>query len=417
MSKHLNFLLLVFFVLSNPLYGQDCPNNQSTRTYTLPGTYHCSFTVSGTTNLTVTVYGAGGAGGSGTGAQGGGGGGAAASGEYALFPNTTYTMTFTVGAGGVPGGIDNGNGGNSTFDATFLGTSDLFAGGGQGANGATGGSGGAIQNGIGNRGGNGANASGANGGGGGGSASAVTPGNNATGATPGTGGASGGAGGFGSQAGSFGAAPGGGGGGKGSLSTGSSGQGGNGRVVLTLALAQFRSPLPIELTTFAAIEYNGRVMLEWETATEENNEFMAIEHSLDGRNFREIGRVIGAGSTQETRHYSFTDAAPAYGINYYRLRQVDFDGSMEYSPIVTATVRQGSSAAALTLYPNPAPYELTVPGISGRAVVYNSIGQALLQTTLSPDHATIDVSQLPSGHYWLEVRGDRGELRSSRFSK
>lgn len=423
---HLQISLLFIALLTAvvPLAGQSCLSGSSA-TFNTPGTYNCSFKVSSATTLTVIAWGGGGAGGSGIGAQGGGGGGGATVRTYSLLPDISYAIVYTVGSGGQPA-TDNGHGGDSSFEINISGAPVTSAGGGRGANGSTGGAGGTGSQ-VGGRGAD-ANLLSSIAGGGGGAASRTNAGHPASGVNAGPGGAGGnllgvsdvgGSGGPGSvttAGGSPGVAPGGGGGGRGPLSLSPSGRGGNGQVSMSLQEAEFQA-LPITLVSFTATESRGSVTLEWQTAAEENNDYMAIERSVDGRSFREIGRVIGAGTTQEDHYYTFTDARPDFGTNYYRLRQADFDGTTSYSPIASINARLADDAAGLMLYPNPADYELTVPGISGRAVVYNSLGQALLQTVLRPGYPTLDVSRLPPGQYWLEVRGARGEVKTGRFTK
>ncbi|NJN78400.1 MAG: hypothetical protein HC803_08785 [Saprospiraceae bacterium] len=82
--------------------------------------------------------------------------------------------------------------------------------------------------------------------------------------------------------------------------------------------------LPIELTSFTAKKQENTTQLNWTTSTEENNDFFTIEKSLDGINFEAIGTKAGAGNSLEVREYNFTDAKPANGKNYYRLKQTDF---------------------------------------------------------------------------------------------
>ncbi len=91
---------------------------------------------------------------------------------------------------------------------------------------------------------------------------------------------------------------------------------------------------PIVLTSFKGYADRDGVLLEWTTAAELHNDYMAVERSTDGQAFVELGRVAGAGTTTEEQTYSFRDAHPAVGTNYYRLRQVDFDGTATYHKII-----------------------------------------------------------------------------------
>lgn len=94
-------------------------------------------------------------------------------------------------------------------------------------------------------------------------------------------------------------------------------------------------PLPIELISFNALALEGQVMLNWQTLTEINNDYMAVERSSDGQDFEEIGQVQGAGTSFLPQSYELLDPQPYQGLNYYRLRQVDFDGTTTYSKLVS----------------------------------------------------------------------------------
>jgi len=92
--------------------------------------------------------------------------------------------------------------------------------------------------------------------------------------------------------------------------------------------------VPVELTSFIASTSNNQIMLNWTTASELNNRGFEIQQSLDNEKFTMLGFVPGFGSTTETKSYSFTVSNAPAGLHYYRLKQVDFDGSYEYSPLV-----------------------------------------------------------------------------------
>ncbi len=94
------------------------------------------------------------------------------------------------------------------------------------------------------------------------------------------------------------------------------------------------APLPVKYNSIHAIKRVNDVILQWSTASEINNSGFTIERSSDGKVFDAMGKVKGAGNSIKTKNYSFTDHAPANGINYYRLKQVDYDGKSEYSKVV-----------------------------------------------------------------------------------
>lgn len=108
--------------------------------------------------------------------------------------------------------------------------------------------------------------------------------------------------------------------------------------------------LPLELIFFKGSLSNGSVELSWATASETNFNYFLIERSSDGKNFEELGRVTGSG-TSKTRHdYSFSDDKPLAGISYYRLKEVDFDQKVYSLGIVSANF---STAKEFTIFPNP----------------------------------------------------------------
>lgn len=110
--------------------------------------------------------------------------------------------------------------------------------------------------------------------------------------------------------------------------------------------------LPVKLIDFkAVIQKNGDVALLWSTATEKDNQGYDVERSGDNRHWITLGFVPGNGTTAEHRDYTFTDQAPLAGVNYYRLKQTDFDGKYEYSPLVVADVR--AQQLQFDVFPNP----------------------------------------------------------------
>lgn len=96
----------------------------------------------------------------------------------------------------------------------------------------------------------------------------------------------------------------------------------------------FAASIPVELTSFTASTIDGNVLLNWTTATELNNAGFEIEKSIENKTWNKIGFINGYGTSTETHNYSFVDENPAEGKYFYRLKQIDFDGSFEYSNII-----------------------------------------------------------------------------------
>ena len=110
------------------------------------------------------------------------------------------------------------------------------------------------------------------------------------------------------------------------------------------------SALPIELLYFKATPVQGQVKLEWQTASETDNDFFTIEKTTDFQAFTVVGVVNGGGTTTDSRTYAFTDRSPFPGVSYYRLTQTDFDGTETvHSPVSI----EMPFSSPVTVYPNP----------------------------------------------------------------
>ncbi|WP_116545133.1 SGNH/GDSL hydrolase family protein [Pontibacter virosus] len=109
-------------------------------------------------------------------------------------------------------------------------------------------------------------------------------------------------------------------------------------------------PLPVELHSFKGIATQSGVQLDWETASELDNAFFEVQRGQSATEFDSIGHVEGAGTTSLTQSYTFQDKKADNGVNYYRLRQVDFDGTESYSPVVAVSLMQATTEE-MRVYP------------------------------------------------------------------
>ena len=175
-------------------------------------------------------------------------------------------------------------------------------------------------------------------------------------------------------------------------------------------------PLPVELTKFEAVAQTTNALLTWATASEKNNDRFEVERSSNGTSFERVGTVKGNGTTSSAHQYSFVDAgASRFGKQlYYRLRQVDADGTEAFSPVRAVTF--APQAAQVLLYPNPAvatttldlstlpagTYAVTLIDVAGRTLTTVQV-QGGVQHALSVGH-------LPAGTYLLQVRGAHTNL-------
>nr|WP_262907993.1 T9SS type A sorting domain-containing protein [Hymenobacter sp. 15J16-1T3B] len=170
------------------------------------------------------------------------------------------------------------------------------------------------------------------------------------------------------------------------------------------------NPLPVELTSFTAERRNADALLRWTTALEKNSAYFEVQRSRDGREFQTIGKVQAQGNSTRAIDYSFLDKAAA-GTVYYRLHQVDLDGTATDSRIV---VLGGSEQLLVSAYPNPVQHELHLQ-LGENPVqwsVLSLLGQPLRQGKAFGE-ATVDLSTLPAGSYQLEIRsGTQRVVRS-----
>lgn len=112
-------------------------------------------------------------------------------------------------------------------------------------------------------------------------------------------------------------------------------------------------PLPVELSNFWATPEGRKVRLNWLTASEHNNDYFLIERSEDGNSWETIAKVEGAGTTTDAHHYMIHDEEPLEGISYYRLSQVDFDGSSETFTVKSVDRTAITPVLINKIYPNP----------------------------------------------------------------
>ncbi|WP_083261248.1 T9SS type A sorting domain-containing protein [Crocinitomix algicola] len=110
--------------------------------------------------------------------------------------------------------------------------------------------------------------------------------------------------------------------------------------------------LPIELVAFNAEQNERGVSITWVTESELNNDYFVLEHSVDGENWRKIKEVDGAGNSLAQINYQFFHNEPSLNGNYYRLSQVDFDGTTKVFPAIFVNVEQITNQE-LMVFPNP----------------------------------------------------------------
>ncbi len=184
---------------------------------------------------------------------------------------------------------------------------------------------------------------------------------------------------------------------------------------LTLATTNdATNPLPVELIYFNGAADDDVVNLDWATATELNNEKFQILHSLDGEQFDVVGEVAGQGTTNSLTEYRFVHLDATPGLNFYRLRQIDFDGTSDYSDVIQVENNSANITFNAVIYPNPGrlenlrinlssidrhtPVEVSILDVSGKLYFQKILsnganGQLLGAESLVPGVYFVDVKQ------------------------
>ncbi|WP_157493975.1 T9SS type A sorting domain-containing protein [Fulvivirga imtechensis] len=170
--------------------------------------------------------------------------------------------------------------------------------------------------------------------------------------------------------------------------------------------------LPVQLIYFNGSAIDEHVVLTWKTASELNNDHFLIERSKDGRSWSTLGKVTGSGTTSSIKAYSFHDERPLAGRSYYRLKQIDFDGTYEYSDII-AIENSVNNVGIITLYPNPVNKGVLNIGFTtsdekGILIeVLNHSGRILINkkapATTGSNVVTLDISAFHPGLYLMRL--------------
>jgi hypothetical protein len=162
--------------------------------------------------------------------------------------------------------------------------------------------------------------------------------------------------------------------------------------------------LPVTWLSFNAEKDNNSVSVSWSTGLEINNSHFVIERSVDGDTWNEIGQISGKGDFNGVSDYNFNDYYPSEGVNYYRVKQVDYDGMVSYS-LVKSVVFMTNVLASSSVYPNPANEFVTIDIPFNNADVNYSIidlsGNIVDQGVVSSDKNILNVQHLNKGVYMI----------------
>ncbi|MFI5218698.1 MAG: T9SS type A sorting domain-containing protein [Bacteroidia bacterium] len=171
--------------------------------------------------------------------------------------------------------------------------------------------------------------------------------------------------------------------------------------------------LPVELIAFEASPFKGKIQISWSTASEINSKEFIIERTRNGMDFEEITRVKGAGTTTTLNNYRAFDLKPFNGNNYYRLKQIDFDGSFSFSKLAVAVFE--SPDVNLSIIPNPANGDFAVrfhsSGNSNATIKITDVrGKVIVNTSLATEEGitltSVSAAEFSQGIYFVQLAVD-----------
>jgi hypothetical protein len=179
--------------------------------------------------------------------------------------------------------------------------------------------------------------------------------------------------------------------------------------------------VPVEWLTFSAAKgKDNNAFLTWQTAQEQNNAGFEVERSTDGKIFEKIAFVAGRGTSMTKNSYNFTDNTPLSKTSYYRLQQVDFDGTKTASKVIS--VENAGAQGKLSVYPNPSSGNVVTVNFGDNTLeqvvqiaqisVFNALGQLVLQQkTTGQQQVQLDISDLAKGTYFVQKAGTTEGVR------
>ncbi len=170
----------------------------------------------------------------------------------------------------------------------------------------------------------------------------------------------------------------------------------------------FATPLPVELISFTGKNLNSINNLEWETASEINNDFFSIERSIDGDTFENIGMVSGQGTTSQKSSYYFQDRNVFSDKYYYRLKQVDYNGDLKYSKIILIENKSTVCNCGVYSEDGNTVYTLSCTNLNNVALILYDINGKKLQSfenISDSKFVIIDLNPYKNGIYILKIIG------------
>ncbi|GLU55834.1 T9SS type A sorting domain-containing protein [Dyadobacter frigoris] len=167
-------------------------------------------------------------------------------------------------------------------------------------------------------------------------------------------------------------------------------------------LVAANTALPVTLTYFKGNPDGTAASLQWETSAETNSAYFELERSTDAIHFQTVKRQLAAGNSVSSKRYNYQDVSLSAGIYYYRLKQVDMDGSYQYSRVISVKM---SDKISVQVFPNPVSDYLDIQSeIEINSVeIINSLGVKLQSNVVKTNSLHLDMSKFPAGLYVIRV--------------
>jgi len=174
--------------------------------------------------------------------------------------------------------------------------------------------------------------------------------------------------------------------------------------------------LPVKLSHWEAAVSGKTVSLQWKTSSESNTSLFVVERSADGQVFTAIGNVQASGNSTGEKSYHYSDQSPLPTQGYYRLKMVDLDNHVEYSPVRSVSL---TGEELIKIAANPVQSRLQVSSTLRQETewrIVSTAGQVMAKGRLVPGQNNLNVANLPSGQYWLQANNAQ-TLKTIAFTK
>ncbi|HRO09474.1 MAG TPA: T9SS type A sorting domain-containing protein [Saprospiraceae bacterium] len=159
--------------------------------------------------------------------------------------------------------------------------------------------------------------------------------------------------------------------------------------------------LPVTFSTVTATPLKNTTAISFSTASETNNDYFTIERSGDGRSYDAIGEIDGAGDSRSEIKYTFTDERPLPGINYYRIKQTDFDGRYDFSEV--RAVRHSRGNLVVTPRTTEGRLQVVTDAVDYSLEVYNTSGQLVKAFSSLSQDQSISIEDLTASIYYIRT--------------